>query len=101
MLIAIRSVACLTWGVFLWEHISIFRSESARKMLPKCSCRNTGRVLHTINLRAQRFLIAFEMQSALCCRVALGSPDNLMGRVIAVALNLRRAAWVRLRLPST
>ena len=41
--------------------------------------------MHTIHQHAQHFVIAFEMQTALCCRVALVLLNNPMGRVIAVA----------------
>jgi chromosome partitioning protein len=42
-------------------------------------------VLHTIHQHSQQFLIAFDVPQALCCKVALDSSLNRMGRVIAVA----------------
>ena len=41
--------------------------------------------MHTIHLSAQQIVVAFETSRALFCEWLLVSPDNSMGRVIAVA----------------
>ena len=64
----------------------------------QCSGRNIGRVLHTNSTCAWQFDLAFEMRIELFCE-QLWLLDNLWDA--SSLLPIRRAAWVRLRLPST
>src|SRR5271166_6845161 len=66
--------------------------------LAECSDWNTGRVLHTISTCVWLFDLAFETLTALFCQ-QLWLLDNLWDA--SSLLPIRRAAWGRLRLPST